>query len=117
MQKIALGKARIALGALAVELHALEADVFLRERGGQERDGFGEEAVEPLARVIFRDLEFFHGGHPRFRWFFDILARGAGLCKAARGADGENAKIFEKSAVLLYTTYYDSGGMSFAGIR
>lgn len=23
------------------------------------------------------------------------------------------AKIFEKSAVLLYTTYYDSGGVSF----
>ena len=43
---------------------ALEADVFLRQRGGQQGNSFGEEAVEPLARVVLCDLEFFHGGHP-----------------------------------------------------
>ena len=64
MQQIALGEARVALGAFAVELHALEADVFLRQRGGQQGNGLGEEAVEPLARVVLCDLEFFHGGHP-----------------------------------------------------
>ena len=32
--------------------------------GGQQGNGFGEEAVEPLSRVVLCDLEFFHGGYP-----------------------------------------------------
>ena len=61
MQRISGGQARIALGALAVELDALEADVFLRQRGREQGNGLGQKAVEPLPGVILGDREFFHG--------------------------------------------------------
>ena len=51
-------------GARAVDLDALEADVLLRQRGGQQGNGLEQKAVEPLVGVIFLDGELSHGAAP-----------------------------------------------------
>ena len=61
MQHIALLQARVALRAGVVALDTLEADILLRQRGGQQRNGLGQKAVEPLPGVIAADGQFFHG--------------------------------------------------------
>ena len=48
------------LGALAVDLDLLGADGFVHERLGQGLDGFREEFVEALARVVGFDGESTH---------------------------------------------------------
>ncbi|MFR4068496.1 MAG: hypothetical protein ACLT1T_06220 [Oscillospiraceae bacterium] len=58
MQRISGGQARIALGALAVELDALEADVFLRQRGREQGNGSKRSSRCP---ALLGDREFFHG--------------------------------------------------------
>ena len=50
----------IALGALSVQLDALETDVFLHQRLRQQGNGLGQKAVEPLPGVVLRDGELFH---------------------------------------------------------
>ena len=61
LQHIALLQARVALRAGVVALDTLEADILLRQRGRQQRNGLGKEAVKPLPRVISADSQFFHG--------------------------------------------------------
>ena len=39
-------------GALSIDLYPFEPDVFLCQRGREEGQGFGDPAVQPLARVI-----------------------------------------------------------------
>ena len=63
MQYIPLDEAHVALGALAVALDALEADIFLQQRFRQQGNGFADEAVEPLTGVIFAYLDLFHVTH------------------------------------------------------
>ena len=53
-------KACVALCTLAVELYALEADVFLQQRFGQERHGFAYKPVETLPGVVVFDCQLFH---------------------------------------------------------
>ena len=64
LQRIAFAQTVVPLGARAVDLDALEADVLLRERGGQQGNGLEQKAVEPLAGVIFVDDELSHGAAP-----------------------------------------------------
>ena len=61
LQHIALLQARVALRAGVVALDTLEADILLRQRGGQQRNGLCQKAVEPLPGVIAADGQFFHG--------------------------------------------------------
>ena len=56
-------EAHVALCALAVALDALEADIFLQQRFRQQGNGLADEAVEPLAGVIFAYLDLFHVTH------------------------------------------------------
>ena len=42
---------RVALGAFAVQLDSLEADIFLRQRSRQQGNGLDQKAIEPLAGV------------------------------------------------------------------
>ena len=57
---IARVQPRVAFGALAVELDALEADVFLQQRFRQKRHGFAHKTVETLARVVVPDGKLLH---------------------------------------------------------
>ena len=54
----------VALGAGSVDLDALEADVLLRQRGGQQGNGLEQKAVEPLVGVIFMDGKLSHNAAP-----------------------------------------------------
>ena len=60
VQHVALGDARIAFCALAVELYALQPYVFLQQGFGQKRHRFAHEAVQPLPCVIFTNSQLFH---------------------------------------------------------
>ena len=63
MQHVPLDQAHVALGGLAVALDALEADIFLQQQFRQQGNGLADEAVEPLAGVIFAYLDLFHVTH------------------------------------------------------
>ena len=53
MKNIAGVQPHVPLGALAVDLDALEADILLQQGGGQQRQILCNKAVQPLAGVIF----------------------------------------------------------------
>ena len=61
MQRVPGGQPRVALGAFAIQLDALEPDVFLCQRSGEQGNGLCQPPVEPLPGVILGDREFFHG--------------------------------------------------------
>ena len=78
LEPVALAQAVVALGAGSVDLDALEADVLLRQRGGQQGNGLEQKAVETLVSVIFMDGELSHGAAPfarknTSRSFYDTL--------------------------------------------
>ena len=50
----------IPVNALAVAFDALDADVFLRQRGRKQGDRLGQKTVQALAGIIGADGEFFH---------------------------------------------------------
>ena len=60
LEHVALQEPGVPLGALAVDLDALEADIFLQQRRRQQRHGLGHKPVQPLARVVFAYGELFH---------------------------------------------------------
>ena len=60
LQEIALHQAGIPLGPLAVELHPLDADVFLRQGRGEQGEGLGQPAVQPLPSVVLAYGKFPH---------------------------------------------------------
>ena len=64
LEPVALAQTAVSFGAGSVDLDALEADVLLRQRGGQQGNGLAEKAVEPLIGVIFMDGELSHGAAP-----------------------------------------------------
>ena len=64
LEPVALAQAVVALGAGSVDLDALEADVLLRQRGGQQGNGLEQKAVEPLVGVIFMDGKLSHNAAP-----------------------------------------------------
>ena len=67
LEPVALAQAVVALGAGSVDLDALEADVLLRQRGGQQGNGLEQKAVEPLVGVIFLDGKLSHNAAPFVR--------------------------------------------------
>ena len=62
MQRVALLQALIPLGPGAVALDALEANVFLKQRRGQQGQTFGHKAVQPLTGIVFSDGDLPHEG-------------------------------------------------------
>ena len=69
MQRVAELQARVTPGALAVELDALETDIFLQQRFRQQGNGFPDKTVEPLAGVVFLDNQLFHDMSVRLKVF------------------------------------------------
>ena len=67
MEDIPLLEPHIPLGALAVDLHPLEADILLGQGRGQQGKGLPQEAVQPLSGVVFSDGELPHGRLPPCR--------------------------------------------------
>ena len=65
LQHVARAELLIPLGARTVDLDALQANVLLRKRGGEQGNGLAEKTVEPLIFVIFSDVKFPHGRHLR----------------------------------------------------
>ena len=61
LDDISGGKMGIALGALSVQLDALETDVFLHQRIGEQRHGLRNKTVKTLACVVLTDGKLFHG--------------------------------------------------------
>ena len=53
LEHIAHRQAGVPLGALSVELHPLEADVFLGQGSGEEGQGLAQPAVQTLPGVVF----------------------------------------------------------------
>ena len=53
LQKVPHLEPYVPLGALAVDLHPLEADVLLGQGAGEQRQGLGQPAVQPLPGVVF----------------------------------------------------------------
>ena len=91
LDEIAFAQARVALGALAVDLDALEADIFLQQRRRQQRNRFGDEPVQALPDVIFADGKFLHIEYllikmERFASQRDFIM-GRRRCKARQLAD------------------------------
>ena len=64
LEPLGLAQAVVSLGAGSVDLDALEADVLLRQRGGQQGNGLEQKAVEPLVGVIFMDGKLSHNAAP-----------------------------------------------------
>ncbi len=64
MQNIHRLEAGVPLGALAVDLHPLEADVLLQQGRGKEGQILGDKTVQTLPGVVFSDGELPHGGPP-----------------------------------------------------
>ena len=60
MQHVALLQALIPLGPGTVALDALEANVFLKQRRGQQGQTFGHKAVQPLTGIDLTDRELPH---------------------------------------------------------
>ena len=65
LQHISRLQPGIPLRSCAVELDALDADVFLGQGGGEQGNGFGQKPVQPLACVVGTDGKLFHGSVPR----------------------------------------------------
>ena len=61
LKNVSLAQTGIAPGAFAVELDALETDVFLQQRLRQQGNGFSDKSIEPLACVVAFDSKLFHG--------------------------------------------------------
>ena len=53
LEPVALAQAVVALGAGSVDLDALEADVLLRQRGGQQGNGLAAESGRAAGRRHF----------------------------------------------------------------
>ena len=64
MKNIAGVEPNVPLGALAVDLDALEADILLQQGRGQQRQIFGDKAVQPLSGVVFSNGKFPQGDPP-----------------------------------------------------
>ena len=62
MQNVPFLQPLVPLGPGSVALDALEADVFLQQRRGQQGQTLGYEAVQPLPGVVFSDGDLPHGG-------------------------------------------------------
>ena len=62
----------VPLGASAIDLYPLEADIFLGKGGGEEGYCLAQPPVQPLSRVIFGDGEFFHSGFSSFAKYCSI---------------------------------------------
>ena len=60
MEQVPLPQPHILLGALSVDLHPLEADVLLGQGAGEQGEGLGQPAVQPLPGVVFPDGKLFH---------------------------------------------------------
>ena len=54
----------VALCALAVDFYALDADIFLQQGRGQQRQRFGHKPVQPLSRVVFTNGKLLHKKSP-----------------------------------------------------
>lgn len=52
LEDVSLAELLFARGARTVYFDALQPDVFLRQRGGEQRDRLAEKAVEPLSGVV-----------------------------------------------------------------
>ena len=55
---VALAQTVGGLGALAVDLDALETEVFVHHAAGQERHCLFQEFIQPLPAVVFCDIIF-----------------------------------------------------------
>ena len=60
LEHIALFQPGVPLRSCVVELDALDTDVFLGQRGGQQRHRLGQKTVQPLTGIVLFDFEFFH---------------------------------------------------------
>ena len=66
LEHITLVQPGIPLHALAPQLDALDADIFLGQGGGEKGDGLGKETVQALACVVRSYDKFFHQIFPVF---------------------------------------------------
>ena len=71
----------VPLGALAVHLDALEADVFLQQALRQQGHRLGDETIQPLAGVVGIDTKFFHKKCPLSLSFFCSIQQKISLDK------------------------------------
>ena len=62
LQHIAGFQPGIPVCSAAVELNALDADIFLRQRCWQQRDCFSQKTIQPLAGIIGANGKFLHIG-------------------------------------------------------
>ena len=60
LHHVALGQPLVPLGAAAVDLDALDADVLLQQCRRQQRQRLGHKAIQPRAGVIFPDDQLPH---------------------------------------------------------
>ena len=60
LEHIPLPQPHVPLGALAVHLHPLEADVLLGQGAGEQGEGLGQPAIQPLPGVVFSDGKLSH---------------------------------------------------------
>ena len=67
LQHVPVLEPHVPLGALAVDLHPLEANVLLGQGRRQQGKGLPQEAVQPLSCVIFSDGDLPHGRLPPCR--------------------------------------------------
>ena len=61
LELVAHVQPHIPLRALSVDFHPLQADILLGQGGGQQGQGLGQPAVQPLPGVVFLDGKLFHG--------------------------------------------------------
>ena len=66
LQDIALLQPGVPVDALAVALDALDADIFLRQRGRKQRDCLRKKTIQTLPRVVLADGKLFHVFLPMF---------------------------------------------------
>ena len=67
LEHIPLPQPHVPLGALAVHLHPLEADVLLGQGAGEQGEGLGQPAVQPLPGVVFSDGKLSHRAASRHK--------------------------------------------------
>ena len=108
MQRVPGGQPRVALGAFAIQLDALEPDVFLCQRSGEQGNGLCQPPVEPLPGVVLRDGEFLHSGlHTKQIVCFYFITRRP-FCKES-GVREKERKIYEKvfdfPAIIRYNIH------------
>ena len=66
LQHVAFLQAGVPVNALAVALDALDADIFLRQRGRKQRNCLRKKAIQTLPRVVLADGKLFHPFFPIF---------------------------------------------------